>query len=311
MQVTRVRLHPVKSFAGFDVPSARVLPWGLEGDRRWGVVDPEGAPVTAREENALLGLRAELTDGGLRLSVRDDLDGAPPGGTAARLVAAEASGPASRMPRAEASGTASLLVREPRGAEPIEVGHSRQGTALPAGDEADAWLSELIGRPLRLVWQPDPRARSVKPAIGGRPGESLSLADAGPLLLASEASLAAVNEFAASDAIERGEGVPDPLVVERFRPNVVVDGELPFAEEGWTAVELGGVRYRVLEVCDRCVMTTIDPTTLVRGKDPIRVLARHHRWDGKTWFGVRIVPELDDEASGAVLAVGDAATPVE
>lgn len=300
MQVTRVRLHPVKSFAGFDVRQARVLPWGLEGDRRWGVVDPDGSPVTAREENALLGLRAELVDGGLRLSVRDDLPGSPDGGTAARLRAAEASGPAS------------LIVREPRDAPPVAVGHSRQGTALPAGDDADAWLSELIGRPLRLVWQPDPRARSVKPAIGGRPGESLSFADAGPLLLASEASLAAVNEFAAADAVERGEGMPEPLVIERFRPNVVVDGELPFAEEGWSAVELGGVRYRVLEVCDRCVMTTIDPTTLVRGKDPIRVLARHHRWDGKTWFGVRIVPELPAdaeqaaEASAPLLSVGDA-----
>lgn len=296
MQVTRLRLHPVKSFAGFDVPSARVLPWGLEGDRRWAVVDPEGAPVTAREENALLGLRAELAGDGLRLSVRDDLP--------------EASDPKTRMPRPEASGTTPLFVEAPRDAAPIPVGHSRQGSALPAGAEADAWLSERIGRPLRLVWQPDPRARSVKPAIGGLPGESLSFADAGPLLLASEASLAAVNEFAASDAIERGEGVPDPLVVERFRPNVVVDGELPFAEEGWSAVELGGVRYRVLEVCDRCVMTTIDPVTLVRGKDPIRVLARHHRWDGKTWFGVRIVPELDGAADG-VIAVGDEVRAVE
>ena len=71
MQVTRVRLHPVKSFAGFDVRQARVLPWGLEGDRRWGVVDHEGVPVTAREESALLGLRAELAEGGLRSSGRE------------------------------------------------------------------------------------------------------------------------------------------------------------------------------------------------------------------------------------------------
>ena len=57
-------------------------------------------------------------------------------------------------------------------------------------------------------------------------------------------------------------------VVERFRPNVVVDGELPFAEEGWTAVELGGVRYRVLEVCDRCVMTRVWQEPGDPGADP-------------------------------------------
>jgi len=43
-------------------------------------------------------------------------------------------------------------------------------------------------------------------------------------------------------------------------------------------------------VCDRCVMTTIDPITLVGGKEPIRTLARHRRWDRKTWFGTRLVP---------------------
>ena len=69
MQVTRIRVYPVKSFAGLDVRSALVRPWGLEGDRRWGVVEPDGAPITARERNALLGLTAEpLANGGLLLA---------------------------------------------------------------------------------------------------------------------------------------------------------------------------------------------------------------------------------------------------
>lgn len=275
MQLTRVRIHPVKSFAGFDVPSATVLPWGLAGDRRWAVVDPEGAPVTAREENALLGLAATpLADDALRLGEERDAAG-------------------------------SLLVAAPRGAEPVAVGHSRQGTALPAGGEADAWISARIGRPLRLVWQPDPTARTVKPDYGGRPGDSLTLADASPLLLASEASLTLLNELAASDAAERGDAEPAPLVMERFRPNLVVDGETPFAEEAWTRVRIGDVEFRVEGCCDRCVMTTIDPETLVRGKEPIRTLARHRRREGKTWFGVRLVPVLDASAGDSV-AVGDA-----
>lgn len=275
MQLTRVRIHPVKSFAGFDVPSATVLPWGLAGDRRWAVVDPEGVSVTAREENALLGLVATpLDDDALRLGEEHDTAG-------------------------------SLLVAAPRGAEPVAVGHSRQGTALPAGDAADAWISARIGRPLRLVWQPDPTARTVKPDYGGRPGDSLTLADASPLLLASEASLRQLNELAAGDAAERGDAVPAPLVMERFRPNLVVDGETPFAEEAWTRVRIGGVEFRVEGCCDRCVMTTIDPETLVRGKEPIRTLARHRRREGKTWFGVRLVPVLD-ASPGDTVAVGDA-----
>ncbi|MFD6056169.1 MOSC domain-containing protein [Agromyces sp. NPDC060279] len=275
MQLTRVRIHPVKSFAGFDVPSATVLPWGLAGDRRWAVVDPEGVSVTAREENALLGLVATpLAGDALRLGEEHDTAG-------------------------------SLLVAAPRGADPVAVGHSRQGTALPAGDAADAWISARIGRPLRLVWQPDPTARTVKPDYGGRPGDSLTLADASPLLLASEASLRLLNELAAGDAAERGDAAPAPLVMERFRPNLVVDGETPFAEEAWTRVRIGDVEFRVEGCCDRCVMTTIDPETLVRGKEPIRTLARHRRREGKTWFGVRLVPVLDASAGDSV-AVGDA-----
>ncbi|WP_127792192.1 MOSC domain-containing protein [Agromyces sp. LHK192] len=279
MRLTRIRIHPVKSFAGADHTSARVLPWGLEGDRRWAVVDADGALVTAREAHGLLGLTAEPVAGGLVLGERER--------------------PGDSPPRVEA----------PTDAAPVPVTQSRQGTALPAGPGADTWLSERIGRPLRLVWQPDPTVRTVKPELGGLPGDRVTLADAAPLLLASEASVAKLNELALQDAIDRGETDAPPLVVERFRPNLVIDGDprAPFAEETWELVRIGGVRFRVLGPCDRCVMTTIDPETLETGKEPIRTLARHRRRDGKTWFGIWLVPEL--EASDVdVLDVGD---PVE
>ena len=147
MQVTRLRVYPVKSFAGLDVDSARVLPWGLADDRRWAVVDPDGEPVTAREANVLLSLTAEvLDDGGLLLADRDHED-------------------------------ESLRVALPENVTPVAVGHSRQGAALPAGGAADAWLTARLGRPLRLVWQPDPLVRPVSPSHGGRPDDRVSLAD--------------------------------------------------------------------------------------------------------------------------------------
>ncbi|WP_127473962.1 MOSC domain-containing protein [Microbacterium sulfonylureivorans] len=272
MQVTRLRVYPVKSFAGADVDSARVLPWGLEADRRWAVVDPEGEPVTAREAKALLGLTAEVLPDGLLLGDRD-------------------------------GGAEPLRVAVPGDAAPIAVGHSRQGTALPAGPDADAWLSARIGREVRLVWQPDPRVRAVNPAHGGEPGDHVSLADVGPLLLASESSLAQLDLWTDDET--------PALDILRFRPNVIVDGEPddPFAEDSWPAVQLGDVRFRVSGVCDRCVMTTIDPVSLVRGKEPIRTLAKHRRRDGKTWFGVWLVPDLAASPDDAVIAVGDAVFP--
>ena len=275
MQVTRLRVYPVKSFAGNDVDSARVLPWGLADDRRWAVVDLDGRPVTAREANALLSLTATaLPAEGLVLSDR-------------------------------AGDHEPLTVSVPIGAESVPVGHSRQGTALPAGSEADAWLSSRLGRPVRLVWQPDPRARPVNPAHGGLPDDRVSLADVGPLLLASESSLAQLDRWTEDD-----EPALDML---RFRPNVVIDGDLdkPFAEDAWPFVQLGDVRFRVNGVCDRCVMTTIDPVSLKRGKEPIRTLAKHRRWDGKTWFGIWLVPVLPAQPVPALIAVGDSVVPIE
>lgn len=255
LRVTRIRRYPVKSLAGVDVARASVEPWGLAGDRRWGIVDPSGGPVTAREANAMLGLTAETAHDG-RNGVRLD------------------------------DGTSTLLVDAPTRAVPVEVGHERQGVARPAGPEADAWLTARLGRDVRLVWQPDPSIRSVAPEDGGLPDDRMSLADAGPLLLTSVASLAQLDAWSSDNT--------PPLDMVRFRPNIVIGGEgaVPFAEDDWTHVTIGDVRFRVAARCDRCVMTTIDPTTLARGKEPIRTLATYRRSNGKTWFGVFLVPEL-------------------
>jgi uncharacterized protein YcbX len=65
------------------------------------------------------------------------------------------------------------------------------------------------------------------------------------------------------------------------------------------------VRFRVSGVCDRCVMTTIDPVTLAHGTEPIRTLAKHRRWHGKTWFGAWLVPQ-----EPGLVTVGGVARPI-
>jgi len=267
--VSRVRLYPVKSLAGVDVPVATAEPWGLRGDRRWMVVDADGTVLTARERHALLSVHATPDDeGGLTL---------------------------------DASPGRSLHVDAPAGPADVPVRISRLDRASAAGVEADRWLSDVLGESVHLVWLDDPRRRTVSPAHGGRDGDVLSLADAGPLLLTSTSSLRQLELWMRQEADERGEEPPRALEMLRFRPNVVVDGDLePFEEDRWRTVRLGGVVYRFAEHCDRCVMTTLDPATTRGGKEPLRTLARRRQWDGKTWFGVRLVP-----TSGGTLAVGD------
>ncbi|MGN7246873.1 MOSC domain-containing protein [Janibacter anophelis] len=265
MRVTQLRLYPVKSLAGADVESARVEPWGIEGDRRWALVDPTGEKVTAREERSLLRLRAEQVDEET-IRIHD--------------------------------GDASILVDIPLGLPPIPVSHSRQGFAPPADQDVSDWISERVGRPLRLVWQEEPRMRRMSGAHGGLDGDTLSLADAGPLLMTSEASLARLQEW-----VDAGDA-PTELEMVRFRPNVVIDGDEAFAEDGWPTVRIGDLELRTAEPCDRCVMTTIHPTTLATGPEPIRTLSRTRKWDGKTWFGTRLVPLGEGE-----IRVGDEVVP--
>lgn len=286
LRVSRLRTYPVKSFAGNDVQSAVVEPWGLTGDRRWALVDDAGGNVNARKVHRLLGLSAELTSA-------DSI----------RILDREGE---------------SITVSAPVAADTITVGFTGLDRATPADAEASAWISARIGMSLRLVWQQDPTLRPIAENHGGKPGESLSLADDGPLLLVSSASMRQLNDWVAAEQalpdlpdLEPGDLSGDasagekPLDIVRFRPNVIVDGGEPFAEDGWGTIRIGEVTFRKTVLCDRCVMTTIEPTTLEGGKEPIRTLARHRRWDGKTWFGIRLTPVGVAPGSRVSIAVDD------
>ncbi|MBN6054399.1 MOSC domain-containing protein, partial [Nonomuraea sp. RK-328] len=272
MRLASIHFYPVKSTSGHEVRRAEVEPWGLAGDRRFVVVDGTGEVLTARTHARLLACAAELDGGALTLT----------GPHAAPLRV---------TPREGARGRIAVAYSK----EPLDL--------ADCGDEAAAWLSALLGEPARLAWQDDPHGRPVDPMYG-RPEDRVSLADAYPLLLTTTASLDRLNAWVAETAAERGEEPRPPLSMRRFRPNVVIDGVAkPFDEDTWKRVRIGEVDFRVSKGCDRCVLPTIDPVTLAKGKEPTRTLARHRRWDGKVWFGVNLIPD-----GPGVLTQGDPVT---
>jgi uncharacterized protein YcbX len=260
-RLTSIHRFPVKSCRGESVDAAVVDPWGLRGDRRWMVVDEDGVFVTAREVNGLVLLRPELTATGLRV-------------TAPELAPLEVATP------------------DPGSQVPIRI-WSSEITAAAAGPEADAWFSKAIGRPVRLVYLDDPARRHTSPDFS-EPGDRVSFADGYPLLLATEESLADLNRVVQETGHE-------PLPMTRFRPSVVVAGVDPWAEDDWRRIRIGDAVFRAVKGCARCVITTIDPDTAVREKEPIASLARIRRWDGATWFGINLVPDT----AGVTIRVGD------
>lgn len=264
MHLTSIHRYPVKSCRGEALESAVVEPWGLAGDRRWMLVDAGGRAVTAREANALVLLTPELTPTGLRL-------------TGPGLPALDVPTP------------------DPSHQTPVAIFDDRL-TAAAAGPEADAWFSQALDRPVRLVHLDDPRRRPTDPRFSDA-GDRVSLADGYPLLVATEESLAALNDVVLGASATGRE----PLPMARFRPNVVVAGADAWTEDDWRRIRIGEATFRAVKGCARCVLTTIDPETGVREKEPIASLARIRRWDGKTWFGVNIVPD----SPGATIRVGD------
>jgi uncharacterized protein YcbX len=144
-------------------------------------------------------------------------------------------------------------------------------------DEASAWIGDVLGGPYALVHMPDETRRPVDldPA---EPEYVVSFADGFPFLLLSEASLADLNR-----RLER------PAVMERFRPNLVIDGVAPYAEDELEGFRIGNVWFEGRKRCARCVLTTVDPDTGEAGAEPLRTLRSYRADDGRVLFGMNLV----------------------
>jgi uncharacterized protein YcbX len=192
-------------------------------------------------------------------------------------------------------GRQEMTVARPTG-DPRPVSVFGRPLAAVAAPAADRWLSEVLDRAAHLVHLADPWSRKPEPRFS-EPDDRVSFADGFPVLIAAESSLAELNGWLAQGP--NADQAPMPMI--RFRPNLVVAGTEPWAEDGWRRVRIGAAEFRAVKGCDRCVMTTIDPDTAARGKEPIATLARHRRFDRATWFGMNLIPDTP----GTSIRVGD------
>jgi len=162
-------------------------------------------------------------------------------------------------------------------------------TATWTGEPAARWFSDVLETACSLVHIAEANARPVDPDYAPA-GHRVGFADAFPFLLVSEASLADLNSRLAT-----------PLPMNRFRPNLVIAGVVPFGEDDIGPFSIGGIRFTPVKPCDRCVVTTTDQTTGERGVEPLRTLATYRRSNGKVLFGQNVV-----HAGTGRLRVGDA-----
>jgi uncharacterized protein YcbX len=250
--LTALHIYPVKGLKGIALTEARCTDRGLEHDRRWMVVDAEGVFLSQREHPKMATVWTDIAAGALSLSAPD-------------------------------ISTVDVPL-DPRASPSMRVRiWNTVCDAAPVSPFADAWLSDYLGLACRLVYMPEDSRRLSNEKYSGE-GKLVGFADGYAYLVTGEASLSDLNGRLAA------KGHP-ALPMSRFRPNLVVSGSAPYAEDGWQEIRVGEAVLRGVKPCGRCQVTTTDQTTgEVRGPEPLATLSSYR--DSKefgTMFGMNLV----------------------
>ena len=265
--LSALNIYPVKGLKGMALAESRCTDRGLEHDRRWMVVDAGGIFLTQREHPRMATIWTDIAGDGLVLAAPDAGEVAVP------------------------------LDPRPAPALRVRVWDS-DCTALAASAAADAWLSDYLGLGCRLVYMPDESRRASNPKYAG-PERLVSFADGYAYLAIGEASLADLNARLAAKS-------HPPLPMNRFRPNFVISGSDPYAEDAWSEIRIGGAVLRGVKPCGRCQVTTTDQSTgEVRGPEPLATLAEFRE---SAEFGVMFGMNFVTVQPG-VVRIADAVSP--
>lgn len=250
-RIQALYLYPIKGCRGFAVDSATLAPIGLEvdgiGDREWVIVDDENEFLSQRELPRMALIETRLTASSLRM---------------------------------KAPGMLALDVPLASEGDVVQVRVWNDTVSAVTQDPLiDTWLGNFLGRPARLM-RFDPEHRRLAAAkFTGKHEAPYKFADAFPLLVATQASLDDLNARLA----RRGHPA---VTMQRFRPNIVLDGIEAFEEDFVDELRVGGATLRVVKPCARCTVPGVDPATGMHDPLVSDVLAEYRRSTNEQLPGV-------------------------
>lgn len=154
------------------------------------------------------------------------------------------------------------------------------------------WFSDQLGMGVRLVRMPDTTRRRADGRYAPK-GQYVSFADGFPYLLIGQASLDDLNAR-----------LETPVPMDRFRPTFVFTGGAPYEEDAWSDFRIGNALFRGVKPCARCIVTTTDQQTGLRGAEPLRTLAQYRNRANKVLFGQNVVWMGGGDLVGVGAAVG-------
>ncbi|MFN3488659.1 MAG: MOSC domain-containing protein [Emticicia sp.] len=252
--VSEITIYPIKSLGGISLQEAIVEERGLQYDRRWVLADENNVFITQRQNEQMALIDVAITEDGLRVYHR-----------LKRIAPLQIP----FMPQTVAGG----------------VPHQQQITiwddivrGIRVSDEADAWFSAVLGKKCSLFYQPDDSVRLTDPKYSITKEEHTSFADGYPILVIGQASLDELNSK-----------LEEPVSMKRFRPNLVFTGGEAHVEDSWKYFTIGEAKLVGVKPCARCVLTTINPETAEKGKEPLKTLTQYRNVNNKILFGQNLL----------------------
>ncbi|MBT1702078.1 MOSC domain-containing protein [Chryseosolibacter indicus] len=264
LTLSEIWIYPIKSLGGIKLNSAKVLEKGLALDRRWMLVDEYGTFLTQRVYSTMAFFKLSLDHDRITITYKN-----PHQSTESPSLIIDTNAPA-----------LGEVLKAKIWDDDIEV--------VEVDTKISEWFSSLLNFKCKLVNFPENKPRAVDARYKVNE-ENVSLADAYPFLIIGQASLDYLNDKLA-----------EPLPMNRFRPNFVFDGGEPYEEDNWRHFSIGKNRFVAVKPCARCVLTTVNQDTAVKGPEPLATLAKYRKRDNKIYFGQNLVA-LDQ----GIVNVGD------
>ena len=255
LTLSKINIFPVKSLDGYSPELAIVEKRGLQFDRRWMITDLDGMFMTMRNNGRMALLKAV---------VENDI-----------LTIFEKENPKNQV-------KIPVLSENTEGVIETEIWNDRVLSSI-VSKEANAFLSDFLQKKCQLVTMPSTTERRVD-AHYNTGNDIVSFADGYPFLIIGEASLQQLN-----DKILERHPPNAPLSMRRFRTNFVFSGGAPFQEDTFKNFKIGDVDFIGVKPCARCVLTTRDPDTGIKGKEPLDTLMTFRQEGTKILFGQNVV----------------------
>lgn len=265
LTLSEIWIYPVKSLAGIRLKRAIVKQKGLAYDRRWMLTDEAGRFLTQREHPEMSQFHLALDSGQLTILNR---------GSGHQSIVLDV--------KSENYGD-SILVRI--WDDTVEAMEGRQ--------DYSQWFSDQLKIKCKLVFFPETNARPVDPDYAIQ-NEHVSLADGYPFLIIGQASLDDLNKR-----------LKEPIPMNRFRPNFVFTGGMPYEEDSWKNFRVGKNRFVGVKPCGRCVLPNVDQQTGTKGLEPLATLATYRKTGSKILFGQNLVAiDYDEVQEGDAIVLG-------